>query len=92
MAKIHRNIVIKGLVQGVYFRASAREYAKRAGITGFIRNLPDKSVYAEVEGEEEPVNAFIAWCHEGPPAADVTDVEVKKGNVIGLPSFEILRG
>lgn len=65
---------IEGKVQGVYFRVSARDEARRLGLTGWVRNTPDGSVSAEVQGNPAPLQAFVAWCHKGPPAANVTAV------------------
>ena len=72
---IRATIVIRGRVQGVYFRASAREVARVQRLSGWIRNRLDGGVQAVVEGEEDAVQAFIAWCHVGPAGAYVTDVE-----------------
>jgi acylphosphatase len=68
-------IVISGRVQGVYFRASARDVARAQRLCGWVQNRVDGAVEALVEGEEEAVQAFIAWCHDGPPGAHVTDVQ-----------------
>jgi acylphosphatase len=68
-------IVISGRVQGVYFRASARNVACTQQLSGWVQNRIDGAVEALVEGEEEAVQAFIAWCHDGPPGAHVTDVQ-----------------
>ena len=59
-------IRITGRVQGVGFRWSAANEAISRGITGFVRNLSDGSVYIEAEGSWEQVNAFIEWCKQGP--------------------------
>lgn len=65
---------IEGTVQGVSFRASARAEAQRLGLTGWVRNEDDGSVSAEAQGEPAPLQAFVAWCHKGPSAANVTAV------------------
>jgi acylphosphatase len=75
-ALVRARIIISGLVQGVYFRADAREVAHRQGLSGWVRNRVDGTVEAVVEGEHAAVQAFIAWCHAGPPGARVTDVHV----------------
>jgi acylphosphatase len=69
-------IAIAGRVQGVYFRASARDVARTQRLSGWVRNRPNGDVEAVVEGEEGAVRAFIAWCHQGPPGAYVTAVQV----------------
>ena len=68
---------VRGRVQGVWFRASTREEAERAGLAGGVRNLPDGSVELEAEGAREAVDQLIAWCHHGPPAAQVDAVDVE---------------
>ena len=71
------DLYITGRVQGVFYRASAQQEAMRLGLTGEIRNLPDGCVEAVVEGPKDRVEEFIAWCKEGPPAANVENVRVR---------------
>jgi acylphosphatase len=66
---------ISGRVQGVRFRASARDEAKRMGVSGWVRNLTDGSVEVFIQGQEEKLNSLLSWCYEGPPGASVTGVE-----------------
>jgi acylphosphatase len=66
---------IRGKVQGVFFRESTRIEATRLGLTGWVRNRDDSSVEAVAEGEQATLEEFIRWCHQGPQAARVTDVE-----------------
>jgi acylphosphatase len=66
---------IRGKVQGVFFRESTRTEATRLGLTGWVRNRDDGSVEAVAEGEPASLEEFIRWCHRGPQAARVTDVE-----------------
>jgi acylphosphatase len=75
-ALLRASILISGRVQGVYFRAYAREVAQKQRLSGWVRNRVDGTVEAVVEGEETAVQGFIAWCHDGPPGARVTDVQV----------------
>ena len=70
------HIVVAGLVQGVAFRAATVDAARRLGVKGWVRNLPDGRVEAEAEGERARVEALVAWCRRGPPAARVEDVQV----------------
>ncbi len=75
MRKRHR-LRITGLVQGVFYRDTAKQVADEMGVAGWIRNEPDGSVYAEAEAEEVAMQRFIDWCRRGPPAASVKNVEV----------------
>ncbi|MEW6173269.1 MAG: acylphosphatase [Bacillota bacterium] len=78
MPKIRAHVVVTGRVQGVYFRGHTQEKAMEAGVTGWVRNLADGSVEAVLEGEEEAVEAVVAWCRKGPPFARVTGVNVER--------------
>ena len=75
--RVRADIVVRGRVQGVFFRASAQQEALQLGLTGEVSNLPDGSVEAIVEGAREAVDDFITWCKRGPPSARVEHVEVK---------------
>ena len=70
-------IIVQGRVQGVYYRASARDQARRLNLSGWTRNCPDGSVELVAEGERMQLEQLIAWCHKGPSAAVVTRVEVE---------------
>jgi len=74
MAKVRFKLLIKGVVQGVNFRYYTRREAARANVSGWVRNLPDGSVAAILEGEEEDVEALIRWCRQGPDSAQVTEL------------------
>lgn len=65
-----------GIVQGVYYRATARERAEKLGLTGWVRNVDDGSVLLEAQGPVDRIEALIVWCWEGPSGARVEDVEV----------------
>jgi acylphosphatase len=83
---------ITGRVQGVFFRESARQEAERLGVRGWVKNLPDGSVAALAEGEQDAVSGFVAWCRRGPPSARVVDVEVSdEPPQGGLSSFAVVR-
>jgi acylphosphatase len=68
------HLLIHGLVQGVFYRASARDEAARRGLAGWVRNLPDGSVECVAEGDEAALRALVAWCRGGPPGARVERV------------------
>ena len=86
---VHKNITVKGIVQGVGFRFSAQRTAKIYGIKGYVKNLPDGHVYIEAEGEADRVKDFIAWCWEGPSHAYVTDVNIENGEIRDYKYFDI---
>ena len=66
---------ISGKVQGVWFRANVQGYAIDGNLTGWIRNLRDGRVELVAEGEEQALQTLIDFCHKGPDAAEVADVE-----------------
>ena len=82
---------ITGRVQGVKYRATAQREARRRGLTGWVRNEPDGAVLIEVEGDRAAVDAFLAWCAEGPPGARVARVETTVADPAGYEEFTILR-
>jgi len=65
---------IYGKVQGVGFRYSALQKAHELGITGFVKNRSDGSVYIEAEAEPEILEQFIIWCKSGPTWSTIDDV------------------
>jgi acylphosphatase len=77
MATARAHLWITGRVQGVNFRYYTRAEALRLRLTGWVRNLWDGRVEAVLEGEEEAVCQMVDWCHVGPPAAIVADVEIE---------------
>ncbi|MBW4933021.1 acylphosphatase [Marinobacter sp. F4206] len=77
------NLLISGLVQGVYYRASATTRATELGLTGYARNLPDGRVEIVAEGNEDQLERLKAWCCDGPPAARVDDIEVTTAPATG---------
>ncbi len=84
-------ISITGKVQGVWFRGSMQHKARELGLTGFVKNEPDGSVQAEVEGEEAALERIVKWCAEGPELAIVQNVAVTEGKVVHYTSFDVLR-
>lgn len=85
----HFNIKIFGRVQGVFFRHESKKIAQELGLTGFVKNLPDGSVYLEVEGDKQAINRFVEWCQSGPPLAKVTRVETSKSTLQNFADFTI---
>ena len=75
MPRVH--VWVEGLVQGVFFRDSTRQAARRLGVTGWVRNLPDGRVEAVFQGETESCEKALEWVRIGPPAARVSHVETR---------------
>ena len=69
------NLRIMGRVQGVGFRFSAMDEARRLGLSGWVRNAHDGSVEIVAEGEPAALRQLVTWCHTGPRGAQVVDVE-----------------
>ena len=86
--RIH--VIVEGRVQGVFFRAYTRDEAVRLGLCGWVRNRPDGSVEALVEGEKSAVGKMIQWFHLGSPHSNVAQVHVTEEAPVGDSStFEI---
>ena len=89
MATIH--LLIKGKVQGVFYRASAKEKAERLNITGWIRNTEEGNVEMVASGTIETLQQFVAWCKQGPRSASVTTIETKELEHKDFVRFTIVR-
>ena len=74
---VRAHVVVRGRVQGVWFRGSMQDEAERLGVAGWVRNRPDGTVEAEIEGERDAVDALIVWAGHGPRGARVSDVAVE---------------
>lgn len=85
----HLNIKIYGLVQGVFFRTSAKEEADSLELTGFAKNMPDGSVYIEAEGEENNLNKFLKWCNTDPSMARVEKVIATEDKLKNFSQFAV---
>lgn len=89
--KVRRRVLASGLVQGVSYRAYALDEAVRLGLQGWVRNRRDGRVEALVEGSDEAVLAFVAWCRRGSPASRVSGVAVEDDPAREpLTGFEVL--
>ncbi len=75
--QVRARILIRGLVQGVFFRREVTDVARRLGITGWVRNLSDGRVEALAEGEKVKVDELVRFCYSGPPGARVKGVNVE---------------
>ncbi len=74
---VRAHLTIVGRVQGVWYRGSMQDEAERLGLAGWVRNRPDGTVEAEVEGEPGVVEELVAWARRGPRGARVADVTVR---------------
>jgi len=82
-------VVVRGSVQGVFFRAETRDRARSLGLAGWVRNAADGTVEAAFEGDDEQVASMIEWCRRGPGSARVDDVEVAWVEPEGDAGFSI---
>ena len=89
MSTVHLHI--QGRVQGVFFRASAKEVADKLGVKGWIKNSWDDDVEAIISGNEEAVQQFIQWCWRGPQKAVVTNVIVTTKEETTFKDFSVIR-
>jgi acylphosphatase len=90
MANVRNHVIIRGRVQGVFFRASLQDKAYELGVNGWVRNNYDGSVETVFEGEMEKVQAITNWCYKGPRGASVTEVDVRNEEYTGsYSSFSI---
>jgi len=83
------NIHVSGKVQGVFFRASAKDEADQLGVKGFVRNELNGDVYIEAEGEDDQLKLFLEWCRRGPRRASVENVDVEEAELKNFVSFEV---
>lgn len=86
IVRIH--VFVSGKVQGVGYRYATVSEARKLGLGGWVRNLPDGRVEAVFEGSQEGVERIIAWCDRGPGPAWVSDVEVEYREPEGIEGFE----
>jgi acylphosphatase len=86
---VRKRVLVSGRVQGVFYRDTCRRVAAEQGVAGWASNLPDGRVEIVVEGPVESVERMVAWAREGPPWAEVTDVEVIDEEPTGEETFRI---
>jgi acylphosphatase len=87
--QIRRRVVVRGNVQGVFFRDSCQSEASSRGVAGWITNRSDGAVEAVFEGESDAVTAMVDWCSGGPRGADVESVDKSTEEPEGLSGFQI---
>ncbi|MDD4237785.1 MAG: acylphosphatase [Desulfotomaculaceae bacterium] len=83
LQRVRAHLIITGVVQGVYYRVTARQEARALGINGWVKNRPDGAVEAVIEGNREKVVKFIDWSRQGPSASQVSGVQVEWGDFKG---------
>jgi acylphosphatase len=89
MGEIARHVSVTGRVQGVFFRAWARDQAIELRVTGWVRNCPDGRVDMHIEGEEAAVQKMIERLRRGPPSAQVDDVHLWDVETFDFDDFEV---
>jgi len=92
MATRRVHAIVSGRVQGVSYRAATADTARRLGICGWVRNLPDGSVELEAEGATEQITAMLEWCGRGPPAAQVAKVASTDLAPTGVDTAFVIQG
>ena len=90
MKTVH--LLIKGKVQGVFYRATAKVIAHEIGLKGWIKNTQEGNVEAIVSGDAEQVEKFIQWCRQGPARAEVTDIIITDKEYEQFEEFKVIRG
>jgi acylphosphatase len=88
--KKNLSILVKGKVQGVYFRRDTQLTANKLGVKGTVANQEDGSVLIEAEADNATLDKFVSWCHDGPELANVTEVVVSEGSLKGFEDFQVL--
>jgi acylphosphatase len=86
---VRRRVVVRGHVQGVFFRDSTRREAVRRGVAGWVSNRADGAVEAVFEGAPDEVDALVAFCRSGPRGAFVEEVSVSEEPAEGLSGFDV---
>lgn len=86
---IRRRAVVRGQVQGVFFRDTCRRLAQEAGVAGSVRNEPNGTVLAVFEGDPHAVRRMVDWCRTGPPSAHVEGVDVTDEQPTGESGFSV---
>jgi acylphosphatase len=91
MATKRVQVIVRGRVTGVFFRAATQREARRLGVTGWVKNRPDGSIEVVAEGEEDAIKEIISWAHHGPSAARVDGVDVRwRGYTGEFSDFRIM--
>jgi acylphosphatase len=86
---IRQRVVVRGQVQGVFFRDTTRREAERRDVSGWVCNRRDGAVEAVFEGPADAVGALVEFCSRGPRGAAVAEVDVRGEPPEGLRGFEV---
>jgi acylphosphatase len=84
-----RRVIVHGRVQGVFFRDTTRRQAEQRGVAGWVTNRSDGAVEAHFEGDEDAVEALVAWTQKGPSRAEVSSADVSDAEPEGLSGFDV---
>lgn len=88
----HWNILVRGKVQNVSFRATIKAVADQLSVKGFVLNQPDGTLYIEAEGNSFALESLLEFCEDGPDRAEVSSVEVEKSYELkNFKNFEVLK-
>lgn len=90
MPRVRYRLIVRGAVQGVWYRVSCRSEADHLGVHGWVRNRADGTVEVVVEGEPDPADHLVEWCRRGPHRALVTAVDVTEEPPVGEVGFRIV--
>ena len=85
------HIIVEGKVQGVFYRATAKEMADEIGVKGWVKNKEDGNVEIVASGSEQEVEDFINWCRKGPKRAVVTNLIITPLQNQEFEKFEVIR-
>ncbi len=85
------HIIVEGKVQGVFYRATAKEMADEIGVKGWVKNKEDGNVEIVASGLEQEVEDFINWCRKGPKRAVVTNLIITPLQNQAFEKFEVIR-
>ena len=80
-SRVH--VIIRGRVQGVFYRMETQRAADRHGVFGWVKNRADGTVEAVFEGDKEKVDAVLDWCRRGPRHADVKGIDIDEESYTG---------
>jgi len=87
----HLDIVVKGKVQGVYYRAATKAVADQLGVKGHVKNEPNGDVSLAAEGDKIALEMFLDWCREGPGHARGPSVESHEGELKNYRNFDVVK-